>query len=158
MDEKTKELLRELQNGFKLETRPFKRMANKLGYSEEQVLKVIKECMAEGVIRRIGAAVRPESLGHRANALVVWEVSEDKIDEVGAAVSAIREVSHCYERDCPPGWVYNFFTMIHAKKEEQLNALIQRISQEHELKNFKIYASEKELKKTSMRYFEEESL
>jgi DNA-binding Lrp family transcriptional regulator len=154
MEEKTRELLKELQNGFKLETRPFKRIANHLGISEDQVLEIIKQNLDQGVIRRIGVAVRPEKLGHNANALVVWQVSSDKIDAVGEEVSAMREVSHCYERECPPGWEYNFFTMIHARKAEQLEDIIQQISEKNSLNNYKIYRTEKELKKTSMRYFD----
>jgi DNA-binding Lrp family transcriptional regulator len=157
MEEKTRELLRELQNGFKLETRPFLRIANKLGYSENQVLQTIKDCIEEGIIRRIGAAVRPEKMGHSCNALVVWQVAADKIDEVGNDAAGYREISHCYERECPPNWPYNFFTMIHAKTDEELKEIIQQIAQKHELSNYKVYATEQELKKTSMRYFPEES-
>jgi DNA-binding Lrp family transcriptional regulator len=156
MNEKTIELLRELQNGFKLETRPFKRMANKLGCSEEEVIKMIKDCIDQGIIRRIGAAVRPDKTGYTANAMVVWKVPFDRIDQVGQAVASMREVSHCYERDCPVDWNYNFFTMIHAKTHEELQTLICRISDEHDLPEYSIYKSLKELKKTSMKYFPEE--
>jgi DNA-binding Lrp family transcriptional regulator len=156
MNEQTKELLRELQNGFKLETRPFKRIANKLGCSEEQVIGMIKDCIAQGLIRRIGAAVRPEKTGYTSNAMVVWQVAADKIDAVGEAVAKIREVSHCYERECPPDWPYNFFTMIHAKSDEELQSMLEQISKEHDLPDYKIFKSEKELKKTSMTYFSRE--
>lgn len=155
MDARTKELLRELQDGFKLETRPFKRIANRLGCSEEEVIKLIEDCLEQGIIRRIGAAVRPEKLGHDANALVVWQVSDEKIDEVGAEVATMREVSHVYERECPPDWPFNFFTMIHARNEVELKSLIQQIADRHQLENFQVFKTEKELKKTSMRYFTE---
>ncbi|MFZ5951736.1 MAG: Lrp/AsnC family transcriptional regulator [Candidatus Rifleibacteriota bacterium] len=153
MEKITRDLLRELQDGFKLETRPFKRIANKLGVSEEEVLKMIQDCLDQGIIRRIGAAIRPEKLGHSSNALVVWEVPAEKIDAVGEDVALMREVSHVYERDCPTGWNFNFFTMIHAHHQVELESIIQQISDRHQLKNYRIYESEKELKKISMRYF-----
>lgn len=157
MDTRTKELLRELQDGFKLETRPFKRIANRLDCSEDEVIKIIQDCLDQGIIRRIGAAVRPEKLGHSANALVVWQVAPDKIDEVGEEVATMREVSHVYERECPPDWPFNFFTMIHAHHQVELESLIQQISDRHQLKNYRIYETETELKKTSMRYFTEKA-
>ncbi|HAE41285.1 MAG TPA: Lrp/AsnC family transcriptional regulator [Candidatus Riflebacteria bacterium] len=155
MDTKTRQVLSELQDGFKLETRPFKRIANQVGCSEEEVLEVIKRSREEGLIRRIGAAVRPGHLGHTANALVVWQVAEDRIDEVGTALAEMREISHCYERECPPNWPYNLFTMIHARSEEELDQLIADIFQRFSLGQYKVLRTVKELKKTSMRYFED---
>ncbi|GAB4283112.1 MAG: hypothetical protein Kow0029_29070 [Candidatus Rifleibacteriota bacterium] len=157
MDEITRELLRELQIGFKLETRPFKRIANKLGLTEEQVLEKIKENLHSGVIRRIGAAVRPEKMGHSSNALVVWQVDSDKIAEIGEEVSKMREVSHCYERETREDWPFNFYTMIHAKEDSELQELIARIAEKHTISNYRVFRTVKELKKTSMKYFKEDT-
>ena len=158
MDSKTRQILCELQDGFKLETRPFKRIANQVGCSEEEVIEIIGKCRDEGIIRRIGAAVRPEQTGYTANALVAWDVSPEHIDEVGAALGELREVSHCYERECPEGWNFNLFTMMHARSEEELRNLVASISERFKFNGFKIYRTEKELKKTSMRYFEADKL
>lgn len=155
MDTKTRHILCELQDGFKLETRPFKRIANKVGCSEEEVIEVVSKCREEGIIRRLGAAVRPEQIGHTANALVAWDVDAGSIDEVGTAIAEMREVSHCYERECPEGWSYNLFTMIHARSEEDLRNLIASISERFVFNGFKVLRTQKELKKTSMRYFED---
>jgi DNA-binding Lrp family transcriptional regulator len=157
MDSKTRQILCELQDGFKLETRPFKRIANEVGCSEEEVLEIIVRCRDEGLIRRIGAAVRPGHLGHTANALVVWQVAEDRVDEVGAALAEMREISHCYERECPPDWPYNLFTMIHARSEEELDQIVADIFQRFSLGQYKVLRTVKELKKTSMRYFEDKA-
>ncbi|MBU1106985.1 MAG: Lrp/AsnC family transcriptional regulator [Candidatus Riflebacteria bacterium] len=154
MDAKTRQVLCELQDGFKLETRPFKRIANQVGCSEEEVLKILVRNRDDGLIRRIGAAVRPALLGHTSNALVVWEVSAGRVDEVGAALSEMREISHCYERECPPNWPYNFFTMIHARSDDELEQIIADIFQRFSLGQYKVLRTVKELKKTSMRYFE----
>lgn len=158
MDSKTRQILCELQDGFKLETRPFKRVANKVGCSEEEVIEIIGKCRDDGIIRRIGAAIRPEQAGHAANALVAWDVSPEHIDEIGVALSELREISHCYERECPNGWNYNLFTMMHARSEEDLRNLVASISERFKFNGFKIYRTEKELKKTSMRYFEADKL
>jgi DNA-binding Lrp family transcriptional regulator len=157
MEPKLRELLKELQNGFKLESRPFKRIANELNWTEEEVLEQLKLSLESGLIRRIGVAVRPEKIGHFSNALVAWEVPADRIDSVGEGMAELREISHCYERECPEGWNYNLFTMIHAKSPDQLEEIITGLKKKYDLENYKIYKTVKELKKTSMRYFEREA-
>lgn len=154
MDEKTRQVLCQLQDGFKLETRPFKRIANEAGCTEEEVIEIVKKACADGLIRRIGAAIRPEKTGYSANALVAWQIAPEMVDEFGTALAGMREISHCYERECPPDWPYNMFTMIHARTDENLQEILGSILERFEISNYKILKTVKELKKTSMRYFE----
>ena len=156
MDEKRKAILHELQDGFMLETRPFKRIAKKLNCTEQEVIDEIKKCCDEGLIRRIGAAVRPQNVGKTVNAMVAWKVEESRMDEVGQGMSERKAVSHCYDRECPDGWEYNLFTMIHANDEADLEQILQELKDQFKLEDLKIYRTVKELKKTSMRYFDEE--
>ncbi len=153
MDEKTRKILTELQDGFKLESRPFKRIAQAVGYTEEEVISTIKAACETGIIRRVGLAVRPQKIGYSANALVAWEVKESQIEEVGTALSEYKEITHCYDRDCPPDWEHNLFTMMHANSEEELTNLIEKIKTDFGLTNYKIFKTQKEYKKTTMRYF-----
>ena len=149
------QLIRELQHGIKLERRPFMRLARDLGLTEEQVIEQMKTWQTEGVIRRIGISVRPERMGYTTNALIAWAVPEERLEEVGTGLSRVKEISHCYERECPPGWPYNIYTMVHAKSPEHLQELIEQQKQQLGLEKFKVFATVKELKKTSMRYFSE---
>lgn len=153
LDERTVEILRELQTGFKLETRPFKRIAKEVGCSEEEVIEVIGRCCSEGIIRRIGVAVKPEKAGYTSNALTAWKVSAERIQEVGAELAEMRQVSHCYERECPPDWPYNLFVMLHGHSDEELETLIKDISEKFNLPDYKVMKTVRELKKTSMKYF-----
>ena len=153
LDEKTKKILCELQNGFKLEARPFKRIANEVGCSEEEVIETINNCCDNGIIRRIGAAIKPQNAGFVANALTAWKVSPDKIHEVGTELAEMKEISHCYDRECPKGWDYNLFVMIHSRSNEELEEIIKRISEKFDLKDYKVFNTVRELKKTSMKYF-----
>ncbi|HEY9070695.1 MAG TPA: Lrp/AsnC family transcriptional regulator [Candidatus Ozemobacteraceae bacterium] len=156
LSEQDKALIRELQRGFKLERRPFLRVARAVDMSEEGVIARVGEWLATGIIRRIGVAVRPQKMGNAANALVIWNVPADRIDEVGAGMARLKEISHCYERDCPPGWKGNLYTMIHARDEEHLKIFLGNLEREFGLETPAIYRTVRELKKTSMRYFDEE--
>ena len=128
---KNKKVLSELQDGFKLETKPFTRIAKELNTTEEEVIDIIKDSLNSGIVRRIGLAVRPEKIGFEENALIAWQVSQDKIEEVGEDLAKVNEISHCYERDCPPNWPYNLFTMVHAKSAQDLERLIEDIKIKH---------------------------
>ncbi len=153
LDAKTQNILKQLQDGFKLETKPFKRIANEVGCSEEEVIETISNCCNSGIIRRIGAAVKPQNAGYTANALTAWKVPPEKIHEVGTELAEIKEVSHCYDRECPKGWDYNLFVMIHGRSKEELEEIIKNISERFDLKEYKVFNTVRELKKTSMKYF-----
>lgn len=155
LTEQEKALIRELQRGFKLERRPFLRAARAVDMTEEGVIAKVAEWLKTGVVRRVGIAVRPQKVGNAANALVAWQVPAERVEEVGTAMAKHAEVSHCYDRDCPPGWPYNLFTMIHARDEEQMDSLLERFEETFGLAKPKVLRTVRELKKSSMRYFEE---
>lgn len=159
MDKLTRDILCELQDGFKLETRPFMRIAKSVGHTEKDVIDVIKKNLDNGVIRRIGVAIRPEHLGHKKNALVAWKIAPDKVDHVGSQLALIKEISHCYDRQTPDGWDYNLFTMIHAVDQAEFDTLIKKIKRDYSIADdeYQIFPTLRELKKTSVKYFTRDS-
>jgi len=111
-----RELIQALINGLPLELRPFLKTATALGRTEASVIARLGQLLSAGVIRRIGVIVRHRALGWRSNAMVVWDVSPDVIDQTGAKLAALPGVNLCYrrrrfERD----WPYNLYCMVHAK-------------------------------------------
>ena len=90
-------LLNEFQRDFPLEPRPFRRIAEKLGMTEDEVIDVLRHLSEAGAISRVGAVVRPNSVG--ASTLAAMRVPEDRLDEVADHVSARPEVNHNYQRD-----------------------------------------------------------
>lgn len=146
-------ILSQVEQGFKLEKRPFLRIAKELNVTEEEVIATIRKCLDAGTIRRLGAAVRPTSLGHTVNALVAWAVPSNRLEEIGNAFAQRQEISHCYDRACPPDWDWNLFTMIHSTSEDHLQLLLDELKFQFNLTSYSIFRTERELKKTSMRYF-----
>ncbi|GHB40443.1 heme biosynthesis protein [Pseudovibrio japonicus] len=122
-------LLEELSDGIPLSDRPFLRLALKLGRSETLVLDRLKVLQGAGIIRRFGVVVRHRSIGYRANAMSVWNVRDEHVDEVGAMFSADPMVSLCYQRNREmPLWPYNLYTMTHANSREEALEVINRLS------------------------------
>lgn len=154
LTEQDKRIVRELQNGLPLVSRPFKVMAGKLGMSEDELIARIKYFIECGRIRRFGAAVRHQDLGYVANAMVVWDVPDERVTETGRIMAGFEEVTHCYQRPRRPGWPYNLFTVVHGRSKEECAKTTERISRATGMEKYRLLFSTAELKKSSMRYFE----
>lgn len=148
-----KKIVRELQDGLPLVSKPYLQIAQKIGISETELMDKIKEMIDRGIIRRFGAAVKHQDLGFIANAMVVWDVPEDKATLLGQMMSQFKEVSHCYQRPRRPGWPYTIFTVIHGQAREDCERIVQKIAQKTGMNNYRLIYSTKELKKSSMKYF-----
>ncbi len=133
--------------------RPYLEIANKLGVSEDTLLKTLQNLCDRGIIRRYGATLRHQKTGFTANAMAAWQVDEDRIDEVGGKMASFSEVSHCYRRNPTGRWPYNLYTMIHASDEAACRQTAKKMSEATSVENYSLLFSRKELKKTSMVYF-----
>lgn len=123
LDETDLRLIRATQAGLPLEPRPYHRLARQLGIAPEDVLARLRRMLDVGVIRRIGVIPNHYALGFRANGMTVWDVVDERIDELGARVGALDFVSHCYHRPRhPPDWPYNLFAMVHGKTRDEVEA------------------------------------
>jgi DNA-binding Lrp family transcriptional regulator len=154
LSEKEKEIVRVLQEGLPLADRPYQAMADQIGMSEQELLAAIEDFMRRGIIRRLGAVVRHQDLGYVANAMIVWQVPEQRIEEVGRIMSGFQEVTHCYQRPAyPPDWPYNLFTMVHGRKREDCRKIASRLAEACGITGYRMIFSTDELKKSGMKYF-----
>lgn len=122
-NELDKHLLNDFQYGFPLEARPFKKIAEKLGTTEDIVIDRLNELQDQGVVSRVGAVFRANSIG--ASTLAAMSVPEEQLEEVAALVSAYSEVNHNYERDHH----FNLWFVVTAHDEQALNAVLDEIEQ-----------------------------
>ena len=70
-------------------------------------------------------------------------------------MATFQEITHCYRRNPAPGWKYNLYTMVHASNEDECYTLVKEISKAVGEDEYELLFSRKELKKTSMKYFED---
>ncbi|MCX7219968.1 MAG: Lrp/AsnC family transcriptional regulator [Burkholderiales bacterium] len=114
-------LLTALQNGLPLVAQPFA----ELGVPQAFALETIQRWCQQGVIKRFGVIVRHHELGFKANAMVVWDVPDTEVSEVGRRIAASGRVTLCYRRPRHmPHWPYNLFCMIHGKDRAEVEARI----------------------------------
>ncbi len=146
-------LIRLLQEDLPQDLAPFQTLAAELGEGEEGVLEHTCKLLQAGVIRRLGAVLRHQKAGFVSNAMGVWQVEPERVEQVGAIMSGFPEVSHCYERPSLPDWPYNVFTMIHGQSEEECRQVMAKIARATGVTRYDALYSLKELKKSSMKYF-----
>lgn len=136
-----------LQHGLPESQSPFKDMAEKIGIDTGQLLAVLKDWKQQGKIRRIGAIVNHFKVGLGSGAMVVWEVEPARTEEVGKLLAGFEEVSHAYERRTYENWPYSLYTMVHGKTEDDVQQIVQRMSQMCGVSNYRILITEKEFKR-----------
>ena len=111
------------QGGLPLVPRPYHVVAEQVGLPVEEVMARLQAMLAAGVIRRIGAVPNHYAIGWTANGMTVWDVADERIDELGRRVGALDCVTHCYRRPrALPAWPYNLFAMVHGSSREEVLA------------------------------------
>jgi siroheme decarboxylase len=149
-----RKILARVQGDLPLSPNPYEEWARDLGITPAELVEKLKALKAAGVVREVKAVLRHRSAGFPAGAMVAWAVPESSVEETGREIAARRAVSHCYER---PGFgAYRLFSMIHGKTKEDVEEAVAEISGALGIREYKIFWSVSELKKSSMEYFREE--
>jgi len=116
-----------IEKGLPTHLYPYQVIAKQLGLTEQQVLIQISLWQKEGLIRRFGLVIKHRKLGYDANAMVVWNIPNDDMDNVAQRLAKCAPVSLCYQRPRRlPDWPYNLFCMIHGTDR---TLVLQQISQ-----------------------------
>lgn len=130
-------LIAALQDGLALVSRPYAALAKAAGMAEEAVLARLQNFLDEDVIKRFGVVVRHHELGFRANAMVVWDIPDEQVAQLGLCVGEAEGVTLCYRRPRRlPEWRYNMFSMIHGKDRDSVCRLIEKLRNECGLTRF----------------------
>jgi DNA-binding Lrp family transcriptional regulator len=129
LDDADRRLIRATQAGLPLVPRPYHALAEQLGLDAEEVKARLGGLLAGGVIRRIGAVPNHYALGYVANGMSVWDVADDRVDELGEQIGRLDFVSHCYRRPRRlPDWPYNLFAMVHARSRDEVAQMVGEIA------------------------------
>lgn len=153
LTELEKKIIACIQGDIPITERPYLEVARKIGIDEALFIKTLNDLNERGFIRRFGATLKHQKTGFSANAMVAWQVEEDRIEEVGEKMASFSQVTHCYRRDPKEKWPYNLYTMVHASSEENCHETVRQMSEATSVQAFKLLFSRRELKKTSMKFF-----
>ena len=156
LDSIDRKILVALQGDLDDSPEPYAGIASDVNISETEVIRRVKRMQEDGIIRRIGAMIRHIEAGIGFNGMIVWKVEPDRIEEAGRLMAGFPEVTHCYER--PPFGEKGgtLFTMVHASSESGCLDIVRLMSEKTGVQEYEILFSERELKKVSMTYFDDE--
>lgn len=119
-------LVAAIQKGLPLVHQPYAAIGAELGVEESEVIARLQAWLDEGTLNRIGVVVRHRKLGYQANAMVVWDVPDEHVAQLGRCFSEFDFVTLCYRRPRRlPQWRYNLFCMIHGQDRE---AVLERVN------------------------------
>ena len=147
------ELIREIQENLPLVPEPYTPMAERLGLSLDQFFARLDRLKQIGHFRRMAAVLYHRKAGFKANAMAVWKVPEDRIDDLGPVFGSFRSVSHCYQRPVYEDWPYSVFSMVHGRSVEECENVLDAMAEETGITERLSLYSTREYKKTRVRYF-----
>ena len=156
ISESDKAAIRELQEDLALISRPFDAMARRLGMTTGELFAVAKDFQQRRIMRRFSAVLHHRRSGFSANAMIVWQVPQERSEEVGMIMAQHNAVTHCYERPTFPDWPYTHFTMVHATSTDGCEEIEREISVATGITERRLLYSTREYKKTRVRYFVED--
>jgi len=123
LDDADRRLLAAIQSGLPLSARPYAEIGLRTGLAETDVIARLERLKQAGIIRRFGVVVRHHEVGYGANAMVVWDVPDDCVTELGECLAGFDFITLCYRRPRHlPQWRYNLYCMIHGKSREEVHA------------------------------------
>jgi DNA-binding Lrp family transcriptional regulator len=153
-DDLDRRLVMATQSGLPLVPRPYHQLAEQLGIPAQEVMARMRRLLDSGIIRRIGAVPNHYAIGYTANGMSVWDVPDERIDELGARIGALEFVTHCYHRPRKlPEWPYSLFAMVHGTSREEVLAKVAQIAEllGADCRAHDVLFSTKILKKTGLR-------
>ena len=148
--------IRVVQEDLPLVERPFAAQGELIGCSEDELLALLASFKERKLMRRFAAVMNHRSAGYKANAMGVWAVPDDRLDEVGPTMAGFARVSHCYRRPVYDDWPYSIFTMVHGMNARECEETIAAIREETGVDEYALLWSVKEYKKTRVRYYTDE--
>jgi len=128
MDVIDRRIVNALQGGFPISDRPYAEAAEGLGISEAELIRRLRDMLAEGVLSRFGPLYHAERLGGGLT-LAAMAVPEDRFDAVAETVNAHPEVAHNYARD----HAFNMWFVLATDTPERIDAVIAEIESETDL-------------------------
>jgi DNA-binding Lrp family transcriptional regulator len=144
-----------LEQGLELVERPYEALDAPLALDEATVLATLSRWCADGTVRRFGAIVRHHEFGVSANAMTVFALPEEEVDDAGARLAAQTGVTLCYRRATTGEWPYNLYAMVHGRERAAVRERIDDITRAAGLDRVprEVLFSSRRFKQVGSRYF-----
>jgi DNA-binding Lrp family transcriptional regulator len=127
-------LIKTIQHGLPITPRPYEEIGKQIGMAETEVIERISLLKQTGLIKRLGVIVKHQRLGYIANAMVVFNIPDHLVNDIGKSISQARFVNLCYQRPRQGSqWPYNLYCMIHGKSRTKVFQQLQQLTKSCDL-------------------------
>ncbi|MSW96713.1 MAG: Lrp/AsnC family transcriptional regulator, partial [Actinobacteria bacterium] len=156
-DDFDKAVIRATQGDLPVVSEPWARAAEEVGVTVDELLAHLVGMRDRGLLRRVAGILFHRRAGFSANGMGVWQVPEERIEEIGPRMASFRGISHCYQRPTYKDWPYQIFTMAHGRSKEECDAILDAIAAEFpDIQSRATLYSSTEFKKIRLQYFTDE--
>lgn len=107
-----------------MEERPYEAIGKKVGISEDEVIRRLKDIKESGEIRRMGASFDSRKLGY-SSTLCAVHVPEEKMQAAIDAINSYHNITHNYERNHH----YNVWFTVIAPSPARVDEILHEIEQ-----------------------------
>ncbi len=122
-------IINTLQEGFPICSSPYKKVAEGLRISEQELLDRLKVLLESGILSRFGPMYHAEHMGG-ALTLAAVKAPEQNYDNIADMINAFPEVAHNYARE----HALNMWFVLATETPEQIQPIIQTIENKTGLK------------------------
>lgn len=98
MDDIDKRIINALQDGFPICDAPYRRVAEQLGLTENDLIARLQALLANGTLTRFGPLYNAEQMGG-ALTLAAVKAPAERFDKIADIVNSFPEVAHNYARN-----------------------------------------------------------
>jgi DNA-binding Lrp family transcriptional regulator len=152
-DDFDRAVIRATQGDMPVISEPYAPAAAALNIPQEQLLSHLEGMVERRLLRRVAAILFHRRAGFSANGMGVWKVPDERVLELGMAMSQYRGISHCYQRPTYADWPYSVFTMAHGRSKEECDAILDSIAEQTGISERATLYSSTEFKKIRLLYF-----
>ncbi len=132
-DKELIDLLIKLQN-IPISERPFKFE----GYSEVEVVEIVREMIRKGVFRDFYGVLRERAIGFKENGMNLVKTEEP--EKVARKLLNYPQITHLVERDVPDSWRYPIYFMVHADEREKIENFRREVSEDLDVEILTLYS------------------
>lgn len=145
-------ILKALQDGMPIHSRPFDVIAKKLKMTEGDVVKNIERLKKKGVIREVGVILQ-DGQPKKIQCMITWSVPEKIIEQVGTTMIRSPHVLNCGQRRKLKEFPYNLYTVVEGKTREDVISIARQLSADAGVNHHKMLWTKTEYKNEQPDFF-----
>ena len=137
--------LRDMEKNFRIEERPFKRFSEKYGYSESEIVDLLRELIEKRVVRDFYAVLNGERVGFKENGMNLIKTEEPE-EVAKKLLENYPQITHLVERECPENWSYPLYFMVHAFERSAIEDVAKEVRELNGVADVRILYSKMNLR------------